>query len=112
MPFHNERQARAFFRRKWLVKGSQEILSDQQVQEKPQKEPKRTKPISLPFALEVPVESSRGNSRLESISLLSPSNATDISAFDFSHRNSTNDEAYRLKIELSDEVVFYICLLA
>ena len=78
----------------------------------PHKEPKRTKPISLPFALEVPVESSRGNSRLESISLLSPSNATDISAFDFSHRNSTNDEAYRLKIELSDEVVFYICLLA
>ena len=87
MPFHNERQARAFFRRKWL-------------------EPKRTKPISLPFALEVPVELSRGNSRFESISPLSPSNTTDISGFDFSHRNSTNDEAYRLKIELSDEVSF------
>ena len=92
--FKNERQARIFFRRKWL----HPKMASQKTGQVPPSQRQFLTPRGI---VELPVEAIDVEN--ESVSINDLPSDSDTSCFDFSRRNSNTDEAYRLKIELSDE---------
>ena len=101
--FQNERQARIFFRRKWLhPKMGQVKKSPQSPAPAPPPQRQYLTPSGIVALGPVEPENEPDERFAESTSIGEPTD-TDISCFDFSRRNSNTDDAYRLKIELSDE---------